>query len=194
MRHVWDPRTPIRDWICILALEGKVPTTGPLGKFRPLILISTWLSGSSTDSNHLADFPLTVPYVPHSLSLHHTFLCSIIYFGTHHIWGARCSRGFLSGSDGKESSCNVGDLGSVSESGRSPGGGHGNPAQYSCLENPHGQRVTNSQTWLSTEAHTAQVLHVHTTCFPSKSVKIIEKMTLSFSSSSFTHNRVPSRR
>ena len=104
---MWDPRTPVRDWICILALEGKVPTTGPLGKFRPLILISSWLSGSSTDSNHLADFPLTVPFVPHSLSLHHTFLCSIIYFGTHHIWGARCSRGFPSGSDGKESSCNV---------------------------------------------------------------------------------------
>ena len=52
--------------------------------------------------------------------------------------------GFPSGS--KESTCNVGDLGSVSESGRYPGGGHGNPAQYSCLENPHGQRVTKSQT------------------------------------------------
>ena len=32
------------------------------------------------------------------------------------------------------------DLGSVSGSGRSPGGGHGNPLQYPCLENPHGQR------------------------------------------------------
>ena len=29
---------------------------------------------------------------------------------------------------------------SFPESGRSPGGGHGNPLQYSCLENPHGQR------------------------------------------------------
>ena len=28
------------------------------------------------------------------------------------------------------------DLGLISESGRSPGGGHGNPFQYSCLENP----------------------------------------------------------
>ena len=42
--------------------------------------------------------------------------------------------------DGKESACNVIDLGSVSRLGRSPGGGHGNPFQYSCLENPHGQR------------------------------------------------------
>ena len=32
------------------------------------------------------------------------------------------------------------DAGSTSESGRSPGGGHGSPLQHSCLENPHGQR------------------------------------------------------
>ena len=43
------------------------------------------------------------------------------------------------GSDGKESACNAGDTGdegSIPGSGRSPGGGHGNPLQYSCLENP----------------------------------------------------------
>ena len=45
-----------------------------------------------------------------------------------------------SGSDDKESTCNAGDLGSIPGLGRSPGGGHGNPLQYSCLENPHGQR------------------------------------------------------
>ena len=49
-------------------------------------------------------------------------------------------QGFLCGSDGRESDCNVGDLGSVPGLGRSPGGGQGNPLQYSCLENPHGQR------------------------------------------------------
>ena len=38
------------------------------------------------------------------------------------------------------STCNVGDLGSIPGLGRCPGGGHGNPLQYSCLENPHGQR------------------------------------------------------
>ena len=31
------------------------------------------------------------------------------------------------------------DAGSIPGLGRSPGGGHGNPLQYSCLENPHGQ-------------------------------------------------------
>ena len=47
---------------------------------------------------------------------------------------------FLGGSGGKESACNVEDLDSIPGLGRSPGGGHGNLAQYSCLENPHGQR------------------------------------------------------
>ena len=48
--------------------------------------------------------------------------------------------GFPSGSDGRESACNVGDLGSIPGLRRSLGGGHGNPLQDSCLENPHGQR------------------------------------------------------
>ena len=43
--------------------------------------------------------------------------------------------GFPGGSDGKESACNTGDPGSISELGRSPGEGNGNPLQYSCLEN-----------------------------------------------------------
>ena len=47
---------------------------------------------------------------------------------------------FPGGSDDKESACNAGDLVSIPELGISPGGGHGNPFQYSCLENPHGQR------------------------------------------------------
>ena len=49
-------------------------------------------------------------------------------------------RGFPGGSDDKESACKVGDLGSIPGLGRSPGEGNGNPLQYSCLENPHGQR------------------------------------------------------
>ena len=49
--------------------------------------------------------------------------------------------GFAGGSDGKESTCNAGDLDLLPGWRRSPGGGHGNPHQYSCLENPHGQRI-----------------------------------------------------
>ena len=65
--------------------------------------------------------------------------------------------GFPGGSDGKESACNLGDPSSIPGLGTSPGGGHGNPFQYSCLESPmdrgawwalvHG--VTKSQTRLS---------------------------------------------
>ena len=43
--------------------------------------------------------------------------------------------GFPDGSAGKESACNVGDLGSVPGLGRSPGEGNGNLRQYSGLEN-----------------------------------------------------------
>ena len=45
-------------------------------------------------------------------------------------------RGFPGGSDSKESACNAADPGSIPGSGRSPGEGHSNPLQYSCLENP----------------------------------------------------------
>ena len=48
--------------------------------------------------------------------------------------------GFSGGSDNKESNFNTGDLGLIPTLGRSPGRGHGNPFQYSCLENLHGQR------------------------------------------------------
>ena len=48
--------------------------------------------------------------------------------------------GFLGGSDGKESACNVGDLGSIPGLGRYPGGGHDKSLQCSCLETLHGQR------------------------------------------------------
>ena len=60
--------------------------------------------------------------------------------GTKSEWGAFSVRqGIPGGSDGKESTYNLGDLGSIPGLGRFPGGGHGNPFQYSCLENPHGQ-------------------------------------------------------
>ena len=45
------------------------------------------------------------------------------------------TRGFSGSSDGKQSACNVDDLGLIPGLGRSPGEGNGNPLQYSCLEN-----------------------------------------------------------
>ena len=49
-------------------------------------------------------------------------------------------KGSAPDSDGKESAHNVGDLGLIPGLERSPGAGHGNPLQYSCMENHHGQR------------------------------------------------------
>ena len=46
---------------------------------------------------------------------------------------------FPGGSDGKENAYNAGDLSWIPGLGRSPGGGHSSPLQYSCLENPHGR-------------------------------------------------------
>ena len=43
---------------------------------------------------------------------------------------------WLSGEESAYNTGAVGDAGSIPGSGRSPGGGHGNPLQYSCLENP----------------------------------------------------------
>ena len=52
--------------------------------------------------------------------------------------------GFPGGSDGKETACSEGELGSIPGLGSSPGGEHGNPLQYSCLENP-----MNRGSWLA---------------------------------------------
>ena len=78
--------------------------------------------------------------------------------------------GFSGGSDGKETTCNAGDLGSVSGLGSSSGEGHGKPLQYSCLENPMNRRawlatvyrVTESDTteWLSTTTGVSQEAQV----------------------------------
>ena len=70
------------------------------------------------------------------------------------ILGICISLGFPCGSAGKESTCNVGDLGLIPGLGRSPREGKGYPLQYSCQEismdwlySPYG--VAKSQTWLS---------------------------------------------
>ena len=48
---------------------------------------------------------------------------------------------WLSGKEFAYNGGDTGDLGSIPGSGRSPGGGHGNPLQYSCLENPTGREA-----------------------------------------------------
>ena len=65
------------------------------------------------------------------------------------------------GSDSKESACNVRDLGSIPGLEGSPGGKHGNPVWYSCLENPHGQRrLAGYSTWGPKESDTNERLSI----------------------------------
>ena len=58
------------------------------------------------------------------------------YMPGHGIAGHMVVLGFPGGSDGKESTCNTGNLGSIPGSGISPRKRNGYPLQYSCLENP----------------------------------------------------------
>ena len=70
---------------------------------------------------------------------------------------------FPGSSDSKESACNMGDLGSIPELGRYPGRGHGNPLQYSCLENPHGQQsLVGYNPWDCKEWNITEQLSTHT--------------------------------
>ena len=75
---------------------------------------------------------------------------------------------YISGSDGKESACNAGDLDLIPGLGRSPGEGHDNPFQCPCLENPtdrgawrdtvHGVAKSQTQLNFSTKLKKAQTV------------------------------------
>ena len=70
--------------------------------------------------------------------------------------------GFPGGSNGKESVCDAGDLGLIPGLRRSLGGGHGNPLQYSCLENPHGQRsLVGYSSWSCKESDMTEQLSIN---------------------------------
>ena len=73
--------------------------------------------------------------------------------------------GFPGCSDGKESTHNSGDPDSITGLERSPGKGNDNPLQYSCLENPHGQRsLVGYSPWGCKESDTTErltLLHYH---------------------------------
>ena len=70
------------------------------------------------------------------LGLWTQFRFSEAHAGKYSSFSLSMLQGFPGGSGGKESACNVGDLGSILGVGRFPGEGNGNPLQYSCLENP----------------------------------------------------------
>ena len=67
--------------------------------------------------------------------------------------------GFSQWLSSKESACNAEDMGSIPELGRSPEGSHDNPLQYSCLENPHGERsLMGCSPWGCKESDTTERL------------------------------------
>ena len=65
---------------------------------------------------------------------------------------------------GKESTCNAGDAGLIPRSRRSPGGGHGNPFQYSCLEHPMDIGAWRAAVHGVAELDTTEQAHMHTQC------------------------------
>ena len=68
-----------------------------------------------------------------------------------------CGKKYSTVTDGKESTCNAGDLGSIPGSGRSPGGGSGNPLQYSCLGKSRGQGILAGYSpWGGKESDTSE--------------------------------------
>ena len=70
------------------------------------------------------------------------------------------------GSDNEKSTYSAGDPGSIPGLGRFPGGGHGNPLQYSCLENLHGQRSLEGYSpWGGKESDTTERLSIAHTLY-----------------------------
>ena len=70
----------------------------------------------------------------------------------------RCMWSFPRGSVEKNPACNAGDLDSIPGSGISPGGGHGHPLLYSCLEKSHGQRnLVGYSSWVHKESDMTEV-------------------------------------
>ena len=86
-----------------------------------------------------------------------------------HLYHTICTvhKSFPGGSDGKESTCDVGDLGLIPGSERSRGEGNGTPLQCSCLENPHGPRsLVGCSPWGRKESDTTEQQAKHdTACF-----------------------------
>ena len=77
-------------------------------------------------------------------------------------WTPTATWGFPGGLVVKNLPVNAGDVGSMTGSGRSPGGGKSNPFQYSCLENPMGRGAWWAMVWGVENSWTRLSVHTHT--------------------------------
>ena len=100
------------------ALAPKDQDTLESGSSQFCSKLFQWLRLRASNTGSVGSIPVQGTKIPHALRC-----------------GQEIKTGFLGGSDGKESGCNVGDLGLIPGSGRSPGEGNGYPLQYSCLQN-----------------------------------------------------------
>ena len=129
-------------------MKGRKKLCDVVGKAF-LLIVRTWGSNPGSATKWLCDFE------PVSLQLWVSISSSL-----------KWERGFPGSTDGKESACHGGDPGSIPWLGRSPGEENGNPLQYSCLENRHGQRsLAGYSPWGRKESDTTEWLtqtHTHT--------------------------------
>ena len=133
-KRFWSPKAQF--------LNGKISTTG-------WALEKQYMSSQSCLWQLRASPALVCPSEgPENLKLHQMTYLRL--------------KDFPGGSDGKESACNAGDLGSIPGLGRSPGGGHSNTLWYSCPENPRGQRsLAGYSPWGCKEWDTTEWLSTH---------------------------------
>ena len=128
-REAWHAavhRDP-KSWIQLCRLNNKFD---PNFKFWASSLISSVFNPHIIIKESTICF-LDVPFI---------WILSLVFSKTKFNWFHYIYLCFLGGSDSKESACNARDPESVSGWRRSPGEWNGDPNQYSCLENPHGQR------------------------------------------------------
>ena len=136
---------------CHELLQGIIPTQG---SNQHLLCLQHW---------HVGSLPLVLPGKPQNL---HSVCQTPLFLSQEIDQPIETSlRGFPDGTSGKESPAKAGDPGDaglIPVSERSPGGGHGNPLQYFCLENP-----TDREAWwaiaqgLTKELDTTEQLSIH---------------------------------
>ena len=105
------------------------------------MILVFWMPSFKPDKSSSRDSSVPLCFLPLGVwgywySSWESWFQLVLHPAQHFTWCTLHVHDFPGGSDSKAFAYNVGDLGSIPGSGRSPGVGNGNPLQYSCLENP----------------------------------------------------------